>query len=101
MSEKIVKKWGKSSRESRKRRGGKIYTTTHEPSDRCEICSTPYNDRPPNWDHDHKTGIFRGWICFKCNVTLGLAKDSITYLRKLIRYLQRTRRRSKKSRSIS
>lgn len=39
-------------------------------------------------DHDHKTNKFRGYICFKCNSFLGLAKDSIPNLQRAIDYLK-------------
>jgi hypothetical protein len=28
------------------------------------------------WDHDHRTGKFRAWICGPCNLLLGHAKES-------------------------
>lgn len=39
------------------------------------------------FDHDHKTGKFRGWICFRCNAALGMVSDNPEHLRKLINYL--------------
>lgn len=39
-------------------------------------------------DHDHKTGLFRGLICAKCNAALGMADDSPATLRRLARYLE-------------
>jgi hypothetical protein len=39
------------------------------------------------FDHDHATGKFRGWICRRCNLVLGLAKDSTELLSTLINYL--------------
>ena len=52
--------------------------------DMCEICSTKGKVM---FDHDHKTGKFRGWICMKCNTILGKVDDSKELLRKLIKYL--------------
>lgn len=40
-------------------------------------------------DHDHKTGIFRGLLCFQCNFALGLVKDKIEVLRNLIKHVKR------------
>ncbi len=40
-------------------------------------------------DHDHKTDAFRGWICHHCNVILGFAKDDVTTLESLIKYLRK------------
>lgn len=40
--------------------------------DHCEICGSP--DKLC-WDHDHKTGLFRGTLCKDCNTGIGLLKD--------------------------
>lgn len=54
----------------------------------CEICGA--DDRfPLNWDHDHETGDFRGFLCGHCNRLLGTAKDDATILTAAIAYLQR------------
>jgi len=50
----------------------------------CEICEQ--KDRIV-FDHNHKTGAFRGWICNRCNVVLGKVKDDKELLNKLISYL--------------
>jgi len=42
-------------------------------------------------DHDHSTGLFRGWLCQNCNCTLGQARDSIPRLQTLIQYLQESK----------
>lgn len=34
----------------------------------CEICTTHCKLQ---YDHDHQTGLFRGWLCFRCNVLVG------------------------------
>jgi hypothetical protein len=54
--------------------------------EKCEICGN--KDRIV-FDHDHKTGEFRGWICSFCNCALGYAKDDIKRLKLMIKYLQR------------
>lgn len=43
-----------------------------------------------NLDHDHKTGKFRGLLCRKHNMGLGLFKDSVVDLQDAIKYLQRS-----------
>lgn len=40
------------------------------------------------FDHDHVTGQFRGWICANCNVALGLVNDDAGILALMIEYLQ-------------
>lgn len=40
-------------------------------------------------DHCHKTNKFRGLLCFKCNVLLGMAQDVISTLQAAIQYLRR------------
>jgi hypothetical protein len=58
----------------------------------CEICGKSFEDRNRfrgHFDHDHKTGKFRGWTCLGCNVALGHVNDSIDRLRLLIAYLEK------------
>ena len=38
-------------------------------------------------DHDHTTNQFRGWLCHKCNVILGMVNDNPKILANLIKYL--------------
>lgn len=54
----------------------------------CEICAR--NGRIV-FDHDHATGKFRGWICNQCNVSLGMVRDNIDVLQKMIAYLVKSR----------
>lgn len=55
-----------------------------ERSEQCEIC---YCVTPTDFDHDHATGKFRGWLCRKCNLALGLVKDNPIILRRMAHYL--------------
>jgi len=50
----------------------------------CEICQ---QKAIIVFDHDHKTGKFRGWICVRCNIILGKIKDNKKILELLISYL--------------
>jgi hypothetical protein len=54
----------------------------------CDICNEPV--KKTVFDHCHKHGHFRGWLCNACNKALGLAKDNPSLLRKMARYLERT-----------
>jgi hypothetical protein len=57
----------------------------------CELCGeTP--SRVLHMDHDHGTGAFRGWLCFRCNVVLGRVRDDAALLAKMIDYLEPSRR---------
>lgn len=55
---------------------------------RSEVCELCDEKARTVFDHDHATGVFRGWLCDRCNRTLGQVKDSPELLRKLIAYLE-------------
>jgi hypothetical protein len=38
-------------------------------------------------DHDHKTDLFRGWLCHACNVSIGMLGDDAKGVRKALAYL--------------
>jgi recombination endonuclease VII len=59
--------------------------------DACEVCGSneQYEHIGICFDHDHATGKFRGWLCAKCNLVLGLVSDSKERLIKLISYLEK------------
>lgn len=44
------------------------WVAVHGPA--CQICGTVPKTRGLQWDHDHKTGAHRGWLCWKCNKAL-------------------------------
>lgn len=50
----------------------------------CEICGAMGKI---SFDHDHQTGKFRGWICRRCNLVLGMVKDNGELLISLSKYL--------------
>ena len=58
--------------------------------ERCEICNELGNNFKYglHYDHDHKTGKFRGWLCGNCNLVLGLVKDNIEVLEKMVVYIK-------------
>ena len=57
----------------------------------CEICGAFGSDfkRGLCFDHNHNTNKFRGWICMRCNTTIGLVKENIETLLKIIEYLKK------------
>jgi hypothetical protein len=57
----------------------------------CGICKKQENSqyrRRLSWDHNHKTGEFRGFLCSKCNQGIGLLGDSPKILASAIDYLK-------------
>ena len=38
----------------------------------CAICEAPPKTQKLHVDHDHKTGLVRGLLCYQCNYTLGM-----------------------------
>lgn len=55
-----------------------------ENGDKCQVC--PSRGVVP--DHDHTTGLLRGFLCPCCNTAIGLMKDSPDLLRRAARYLK-------------
>lgn len=57
----------------------------------CEVCGAfaGIGKFGIHYDHDHKTGKFRGWLCGRCNVALGLLKDNKETLLALVDYLEK------------
>jgi len=51
----------------------------------CELCG---DTGRMCFDHCHKTGKFRGWICIRCNFALGYVRDNEEILLKMIDYLK-------------
>ena len=47
----------------------------------------------PCQDHDHKTGVIRGWLCIGCNVTLGKVKDDPSNCVRRANHLERLAQR--------
>lgn len=68
------------------RREAKMWEIAGRPrAEKCDICS---KIEMTVFDHCHDSGCFRGWICDRCNKTLGLVYDDIELLKKLISYLE-------------
>lgn len=54
----------------------------------CQLCGKP--DAHLNMDHDHLTGVFRGYLCRNCNMGLGKLGDTIAGLERALMYLRKT-----------
>lgn len=60
----------------------------------CEICKSSGGQLGIVFDHCHRTGEARGWLCSKCNSALGMADDDPRKLRALADYLEAFARRT-------
>ena len=59
--------------------------------DTCDICQTDGAKgglKRIVFDHCHSTGLFRGWICDRCNKVLGHVHDNPMILLKMALYLE-------------
>lgn len=67
------------------------YKETQSRTTKCEICSktAQENKKALSVDHCHKSGRFRGMLCSKCNLAIGLLNDDISTLKKAIKYLKK------------
>ena len=57
----------------------------------CPICLSPQDEMTKHGlvlDHHHETGLFRGWICDKCNTGLERFRDDPDTLRRAAQYLE-------------
>jgi len=63
----------------------------------CDICKAKNARRKDiiAFDHCHKTGKFRGWLCDRCNLVLGAAEDNPKLLREMAKYLDRTAQKNR------
>lgn len=52
----------------------------------CDICGIVARRV---WDHDHETGLARGWLCSNCNTAIGLLGDTAESVEKAVAYLRR------------
>lgn len=41
-------------------------------------------------DHDHSTGLFRGWLCHDCNRGIGNLGDDVNRLQNALNYINKT-----------
>ena len=65
-----------------------FYNRSDAPSkpDNCDCCGEPLKTKAC-YDHDHKTGKFRGWLCYNCNGGIGKLGDDLEGVIKAVKYL--------------
>jgi hypothetical protein len=62
---------------------------TRETPATCECCGGPPGKKRLALDHCHATNVFRGWLCFRCNIGFGMFGDNADGLKKALQYLER------------
>jgi Recombination endonuclease VII len=72
-----------------KQRWSGIPEPTRPMPERCECCGRPKGKKALHIDHCHLTGVFRGWLCFRCNAAIGLLGDTTDGTRRATAYLER------------
>jgi quercetin dioxygenase-like cupin family protein len=58
----------------------------------CECCGKPesFRNQELSLDHCHSSGVFRGWLCSRCNRGMGLLGDTYSEISKVMSYLARS-----------
>lgn len=77
-----------AERKQRRQYDGCTDATGESPDGPCQICGT--HATPLHFDHDHATGLFRGWLCGNCNRALGLFRDDPLRLELAAVYLRKS-----------
>lgn len=85
-----ISKWESNRRNKMKTKYGHMTGVTEKPV-QCQICG---KTKRLCLDHDHATGLFRGWLCHSCNLVLGNAYDDPMILEKAKEYLYGTHART-------
>lgn len=85
-------RFNEHQRYSKRKLSGCINPTTETKSCHCESCGDWCEKA--HFDHDHISGLFRGWLCPKCNKGIGLFDDSEDKLDKARLYIKRFRERN-------
>ena len=81
---------GCSPEKYRARKKGYLPPSPHTPMPEDKSCQSCGKTGPLYIDHDHATGQFRGWLCNKCNIGIGMLGDDIKILRAAVQYLEKT-----------
>lgn len=77
--------WRRTHPEYQRRRRGQTEPPTRLMPDACEGCGKPRDSKSLAADHDHTTGLFRGWFCLNCNTAFGKLGDSPTEVMRRLR----------------
>lgn len=73
------------------RKYSREYYHHNKPKRTVSVCDVCKKEKPLCWDHDHKTGLHRGWLCHGCNVGIGFLLDDVEILEAAIEYLRKTK----------
>ena len=82
----VMKAWNKGLKTGLTRQQKKEKLAGREKPKDCEICG---GGGKICFDHNHVTGKFRGWICERCNFSIGHARDNAELLEAMASYLRR------------
>src|ERR1039458_3188568 len=73
------------SRASAKKQDTKYSTAARPCPEFCECCG---REGKLQFDHDHVTGQFRGWLCNQCNSGIGFLGDDLSGALHAVKYLR-------------
>ena len=85
----------------------KLRNNAPQKNDTCDCCKRPNINLPGRkktclvLDHDPSTGLFRGWICDKCNKAIGMLGDNFFGVNLAKEYLERFDQSLPKANEIS
>lgn len=87
-----AKKWRDKNPEkvrNYKRKDARLPIPTRPEPALCELCGRhPSGAGSLHLDHDHVTGLFRGWLCHHCNTGIGLLGDDYESVLRAAEYLK-------------
>lgn len=57
----------------------------------CAICNNPEDvqHKVLAVDHNHETSKVRGLLCYRCNTSLGLLRENIDNVKRMLKYLEK------------
>ena len=62
----------------------------------CDCCGKAIlTTKTIQLDHCHENGMFRGWLCKECNISMGNLGDNIEGILRVIKYLNKTEGKTK------